>query len=326
VYQFDESTFTNAILKVTQTEQPAVYFTTGHGEYVPTDFDEQGLSTAVQILTLTNYKVETINFSTITETLPADTSAIIIAGPTSAFSPEDEKRLADYLDAGGRALMLFDPGTAFGLDGLLANWGVTVEDNLILEPAAPYRGILDAPVFQTFGFSPVTEGLEAIFLIGTRSLKETTVDDKLATALFSTTEESCAKTDLEALRTAAVPQCEAGDLRGPFTIGYAIEATGDAAGAEPDKRARLVIIGNASFLANAVMQNPDSRGNQLLFGNIVNWLAGQETLIAIPPREPDDRPLDVITGSDENLIFWTSVGMIPLAALVIASLMWWRRR
>lgn len=335
VYTFDENTFTNAILKVTQTTQPAIYFTSGHGEYDINDYDVNGLSTIVDLLKQVNYKVEPLNLAAITDTLPADTRAIVIAGATKKFSPEDEKRLSDYLAKGGRLWILLDPNTDIGLSGLLQNWGLVPQKDLVLDPGLNYRGQVPVPAFLQFPSSPVTENLEGmvVFFPGVSSIKKQGGDDKFITALFTTSDQSCAKTDFKALEAQTVLRCDEQDPKGPFVVGYTVEVeTGrrpvptSAGGADSDLRARVVVIGNAAFLTNRWMNNPDSLGNQQLVSNIANWLAGQEELISIPPRPLDQRPLAALTESDLNIILWTSVALIPLAALTVGGLMWWRRR
>ncbi len=328
VYQpFDENGFTNAILKVTQTTQPAIYFTTGHGELNPQDFQNGGLSAVEDYLKQINYKVDVLNLATISDTLPADTSAVIIAGPTKKFSPENDKLLNAYLNGGGRVLLMMNPNTDLGLDETLKAWGVQLENDLVLEPKANYYGNAPIPVFGKFPDSPVTKDMQglAVFFPGARSMKKVEGTDKDLTALFTTTAQACAKTDFAKLTDQTQLQCADGDAQGPFDVGYAIEGAGSG-GAHPDARARLIVLGNATFSTNQWLNNPDAAGNQQIIRNMINWLAGQEQLIAIPPRDTSVRRLGVLTESEINLIFITSVGLVPLAALVIGGLLWWRRR
>jgi ABC-type uncharacterized transport system involved in gliding motility auxiliary subunit len=326
VYTFDENAFTNALLKVTQTQQPVVYFTTGHGEYGANDSNTTGMSAIVDTLTQLNYRVQPLNLVTISNTLPADTRALVIAGPSKPFSPDNEKLVTDYLNKGGRVLVLADPNTSVGLTDTLKAWGLRLEDNLVLDPARNYLGNAPIPVFTQFPNSPVTKNLEqfGVFFPGARAITETNVTGKTATALFTTTDQACAKTDLAKLQQQQQIGCEDGDPKGPFVLGYAVEGT--SAGASSDAPARLVVIGSAAFATNRWMSQQDAIGNQQLFLNTINWLAGQEQLIAIPPRNTDTRPLATLTGGEVNLIAGTSILLLPLAALLIGGLLWWRRR
>jgi ABC-type uncharacterized transport system involved in gliding motility auxiliary subunit len=324
---FDENSFTNAILKVTQTQQPAIYFTTGHGEFNPGELEDNGFSIVADYLKRINYKVEPLNLVTISETLPADTSAIVIAGPTQPFSPQNDQVLKKYLDEGGRVLLMANPNTSIGLTETLKTWGLELDNDLVLEPVANYYGNSPIPVFSQFPNSPVTENMQGlgVFFPGVRSIKELEETDKDLTALFTTTAESCAKTDFAALSEQTQLQCAENDVKGPFEVGYAVEGAGTG-GANPDARSRLIVLGNASFATNQWLRNPDSEGNSQIIVNMINWLAGQEQLIAIPPRDSNVRALGVLTESELNLIFITSVALVPLAALVIGGMLWWRRR
>lgn len=324
---FDENAFTNAVLKVTQTKQPAIYFTTGHGEYSPFDFDTGGMGTVGQFLEAVNYKVEPLNLATITETLPADTSAIVIASPTAEFSPENDKLLKDYLDKGGRVLLMADPNTDVGLTETLGAWGVTLENNLVLDPGLNYRGNMPVPLFGSFPTSPLTENLDrlAVFLPYTQAIKTSVMDGKTVTAFLTTTDQACSKTDFEELQKVTQVDCTAQDARGPFVAAVALEGAG-MGGAGGDARARLIVLGNATFATNRWMNNQDALGNQQLFENMINWLAGREQLIAVPPRDPNIRPLSALSSSDLNLMIWTSIALVPLAALLIGGFLWWRRR
>lgn len=328
VYDFSENAITNAILKVTQTVQPAVYFTTGHGELSPTSFEQTGLSSITDLLKQINYKVETLNTTAISDTLPADTRAIVIAAPTKPFAAEDEKIVKDYLDKGGRVLLLLEPNADPGLKDTLTAWGITLPNDLVLDPALNYRGNAPIPVFLEFPSSPITENLAqfGVYFPGARSIKNEQKGENVVAALFNTSADACAKTDFEALKSQQQIACTDQDQKGPFVLGYSIEGGSAAAGANPDQRARLIVLGNAAFATNQWINNQDALGNQQLFVNMINWLAGQEELISIPARESNVRTLNALTGGELNLVFWTTVGLVPLAALVLGGILWWKRR
>lgn len=332
VFTFTENDFTNAILKVSQTQQPAVYFTTGHGEIGPTDSDVTGMSSVSTVLQGINYKVATLNLGTITATqtisggLPADTSAVVIASPTAAFSPADEQRLKTYLQGGGRILLMVDPQEDAGLKDLLQTWGIALNNDLILDPALNYGGIDAIPGVTSFPSHEVTKNLErfGVFFPGVRSMHEISGTDKSLVELFKTTDQACGKTDFNAIKNQQQIQCDpATDEKGPFVLGYAVEL----AAANPNaKSSRLIVIGNASFASNQWWQNQGSTGNQQLIVNMINWLAGQEQLIAIAPKPAGSFPLNANSNLDTQFILLSNVVLIPGAILLIGALIWWRRR
>ena len=65
------------------------------------------------------------------------------------------------------------------------------------------------------------------------------------------------------------------DVPGPVNIAVALERNVN------DRTQRVVVVGNGSFLANTFLGNG---GNLDLGVNMINWLAGDDALIAIQPR------------------------------------------
>ena len=59
--------------------------------------------------------------------------------------------------------------------------------------------------------------------------------------------------------------------------------------------------------------------------NIVNWLAQQENLISVRPRDPQERRITLSAGQD-RFIFWLTVLIIPGMILLGGVQTWWRRR
>jgi len=82
------------------------------------------------------------------------------------------------------------------------------------------------------------------------------------------------------------------------------------------------VFGDSDFAANGVLGIP---GNRDLFLNAVNWLAQKETLIAIRPREAEDRRV-TLTADQQRRAFYLSVLVIPCLAFVAGLVTWWRRR
>ncbi len=59
--------------------------------------------------------------------------------------------------------------------------------------------------------------------------------------------------------------------------------------------------------------------------NSVNWLAQQENLIAIRPREPEDRRL-TLTADQQQRIMLLAIFIIPGLVFAAGVYTWWRRR
>jgi ABC-type uncharacterized transport system involved in gliding motility auxiliary subunit len=92
---------------------------------------------------------------------------------------------------------------------------------------------------------------------------------------------------------------------------------------EPKKpETRVAAIGDSDFVSNAYL---GVEGNRDLFMNTVNWLAQQENLIAIRPKEPSDRRM-TLTENKTMAILLLSIFVIPGVVLGAGVYSWWRRR
>lgn len=331
VLSFDESSLTNAILKVSQDTQPTIYFSTGHGEHSPNDLGENGYSLMKQAMEAENYKVDLLNLKALTETLPSDITALIIAGPRQPFEPGEVKYIKDYLDKNGRVFILVDPQVETGLDDLLKEWGLLLRNDLVIDPKLGFFGQAQVPIISVYRSHAITQDLmgENAFFPGARSLGTSTASGRFASALFATSDASWGETDFNSVKNQKVQFDANADVKGPLDLAYAVEATGGG-----DQPARLVVIGNSTFVTNGTLNaritvgGQESRirsGNGLLFGNALHWLTGQENLIAIPPK-PSERSPIFLTAEQSNFVFFSSFLLLPAAILIVGVLVWLRRR
>ena len=106
------------------------------------------------------------------------------------------------------------------------------------------------------------------------------------------------------------------DIRGPVTVAVALERI------KNQRTQRVVVVGGGHFLANTYLGNG---GNLDLGINIVNWLMGDDVLIAIQPRSAPDVSL-ALTRGWLFVIVATFLIVVPLGCVVAGALIWWRRR
>jgi ABC-type uncharacterized transport system involved in gliding motility auxiliary subunit len=62
-----------------------------------------------------------------------------------------------------------------------------------------------------------------------------------------------------------------------------------------------------------------------LFLNAVAWLSSDEDLIAIRPKDPEERPVE-LTPAQLAMIKYGALGVLPLAVVIAGLGVWWRRR
>ena len=102
----------------------------------------------------------------------------------------------------------------------------------------------------------------------------------------------------------------------------ATSASGNATPDAPKPESRIVVAGDSDFVANNAI---GIQGNQDLFLNAVNWLAQQENLIAIRPRDAQDRRI-TLTADQQQWIMLLSLLVIPGLVFAAGGFTWWRRR
>jgi ABC-type uncharacterized transport system involved in gliding motility auxiliary subunit len=90
----------------------------------------------------------------------------------------------------------------------------------------------------------------------------------------------------------------------------------------PKVETRVAAIGDSDFASNGWL---GVQGNKDLFLNTVSWLAQQENLISIRPRDPEDRRLSLSAQAQRNVALLAWLG-IPGAVFALGIYEWTRRR
>ena len=157
-------------------------------------------------------------------------------------------------------------------------------------------------------------------------------NNRFAQNLIETSPRSWAETDIKKLMTSGQVEREEakGDKPGPVSLGSAVSTAAEKPSTPPSDKpdapkppeTRIVAIGDSDFASNGWLGIP---GNRDLFMNSVNWLAQQENMISIRPRDPEDRRITV-TAAQERNIFWLTVFIIPGLILLAGVRTWWVRR
>ena len=324
-----EEAFTSAILEVTENKVTKVYFTAGHGEPALESGERgRGFADAKQALERQNRTVSA--WSSLGKgDLPADANVVVVAGPRTAFLEPETAALAKYLAGGGRALVLADPvlpspGTPpadLGLSGLLAAYGLRLNTDIVIDPAnaIPQVGA-ETLIANRYGSHPIVrslaaEGLPVVFPLARSVAKiEKPPAGYSQTMLVETTAEGWGETSLTKLDEV---KKDPADNAGPVAIGMAA-----APSDEKKPGARLVVFGNSRFVANGALAQA---GNANLFLNAVSWLAGQERLVGIAPKTPEQASLSMTRSQVNRIGLLAALGM-PLFAVILGVLVWYRRR
>jgi ABC-type uncharacterized transport system involved in gliding motility auxiliary subunit len=335
-----EQDITTAIIKVVQGQQKKVYFTQGHGEKDPTSAERDGYKAIADALTRENYTVDKVVLAQ-SGSVPDDAAVLVVAGPKTDFFPGEVSALKTYLDKAGKVLLMLDPPEKVdsppltNLIALAHDWGMTVGNDIVVDVSGMGQLIgtdQSVPVAANYPSHPITARFK--FLTAFPFARSVTpvpggVNGRTAQGFVETSPRSWAEADIKGLLTTGkVSFSEAGgDKQGPITVASAVSSpstasTAGAAADAPKPETRMAVYGDSDFAGNAGL---GIQGNRDLFMNTMGWLSQQENLIAIRPKEPDDRRV-TMTAAQQTNVTWLSLLFIPAIIFGAGFYSWWRRR
>jgi ABC-type uncharacterized transport system involved in gliding motility auxiliary subunit len=335
-----EQDITTAIIKVVQGQQKKVYFTQGHGEKDPTSAERDGFKAIADALTRENYTVDKVVLAQ-SGSVPEDAAVVIVAGPKTDFFPGEIDAVKKYLDKAGKVLLMIDPPEKIdsppltNLIALAHDWGMAVGNDIVVDVSGMGQLIgtdQSVPVAANYPSHPITQRFKYITAFPfARSVTPVPggVNGHTAQGFVETSPRSWAEADIKGLLTTGkVSFSEAGgDKQGPITVAAAVSspstaATPGASADAPKPETRVAVYGDSDFAGNAGL---GIQGNRDLFMNTVGWLSQQENLIAIRPKDADDRRV-TMTAAQQTNVTWLSLLFIPAIIFGTGVYNWWRRR
>lgn len=322
ITDFSEKDVTSAILKMTRDTTRKIAFLKGHGE-LETAAGAEPTKSAQELqndLTGLQWQVESIDLygKNAKAPDPAEVAVLVIAGPEWPLAPEEEKRLNEYLNAGGRVLLLLNQRGP-NMTGFLAPWGIKTGDDLVVgenegglllvgadrnahAAVKEARRVVFPPLRSVTAVSPAPTGI--------------TVTELLKSGDFSRviSNFTAGKTDPNAALAGAKP--------GPVGIAALSEkslGTGDQA-----KKARLIVVGDNTFMSDQWTRVP-SFYNLALGSGLINYLGEEDALVSIPPRDENTEQA-FLTPEQGRVLALVHLWDFPLLALVLAVLVYFKRR
>lgn len=322
-----EEEVTSALIRVLKTAEKTVCFIQGGGEHPLEETTPESYSGAKQQLEKNNYKVQTIELPNKPE-IPQGCSVVVVGGPRYDYPQPAVDALKKYVENGGRALIMVDPplqtrknpiSENAALLKVLADWGVTVNKNQVLSMGLEALAGLGSEVALSSSYTshPIVRemrGARVAFPL-TRSLESKPTDKTSVENIALTSKSSIAVTKLGGELSDA-------DLEAGKTDAHVLAAAGSYRRNTPADEGRFVVAGTSEFVANYALRYI---GNRDLFLNMINWLASDEDLISIRPKDPEDRRIQM-TRSQALILKTTSQFVIPIAIIVAGIFVWWRRR
>ena len=319
--RLSESKLTSGIVQITSDRRAKVYFVQGHGERSLTG--EGGISQGVKALEDKNFFSTPLNLVQAGK-VPADATVVVIAGPTRALLDAEVSAIEAYLSQGGNLLVMVDPKSKSGLESLLTQWGVKLDDRIAINGSdRQVKGWgVTGMVVDQYGTHPITQDFRngiSLYPLA-RPLEITAISVIQATPLLLTDPKSWAESDLKE----QPPRLNGGDRPGPLALGAAFTRSISSTSVSPrPTQARLVVFGNSSFVNDSLF------GQQLngdVFLNSVRWLSQQdEQPLSIRPKDVKNRRI-VLTVEQASVLTFIAPAVVPLLGLGSAGFIWWRRR
>jgi ABC-type uncharacterized transport system involved in gliding motility auxiliary subunit len=323
-----EEGITGAFIRDLKSNTRTVCFVTGSGEHQIEETGGDGYSRFKDLLGKDGYEAKSINLLMKSE-VPSDCTVAVVAGPKSDYQQPEVDAIKKYIEDGGRAMFLLNPPLKMGrteiadneaLSKLLDSWGVTPDKDLILDlnPIGQLAGLgyQDALVtrYESHEIVNPMKGTATAFPYS-RSLEIKNGDKTTVSKLFESSNTSLAT---EKLDTPRINADDPKNKKGPLTLA----AAGSYSTGKENTQGRFVVVGSSDWVANGFIP---FNGNRDLAMNAINWLASDEELISIRPKDRDDRRI-TMTRAQLNWVGITSLGLLPLAVVIAGVTVWWRRR
>jgi ABC-2 type transport system permease protein len=318
-----EGTLFEALYRLTAPRSGAIVMLRGEGEGDPERGDELGYAGLAAALGTEGYEIHSVVSATLRE-VPGNAVAVLLISPRRRLLPHALEALERYLARGGRLVALLEPGIDSGVEELLAGWGISSPDALVVDPASrpvQDRGAEGLDVIAySYEVDPVTRGLDRdrmTFFPAVRplELRKPRVDDRVHRLVLSSP-RAWVTTDLSWLeRRSGRP--EPGDA----PLGYqTLVAAGryQRGGAET----RIVVFGDSDFASNRYLR---TLYNLDLIMNAVHWVTSHESGITLRPkiRETVQFPLPI----NSSVRAFYGVGLLlPELLLIAGGIVWLRRR
>jgi ABC-2 type transport system permease protein len=307
-----EGAITSAIDYVVSEEQPVVYTLEGHGESdLPSEFSDQ--------VEKANMTVESLSLLNVDE-IPEDAACILVYGPSSDLSEEEETMLSEYVTNGGKLMVAAGPtedGTLENFAQLIAEYGVETQEGIVVEGNRDYYAFqapyVLMPEMQSDSItnSLIDEHYYPILPIA-GALTVGTSTNGTVTTLLSTSDESFSKIDGYSLTTY---EKEDDDIDGPFAV--AVSITNDNEG-------QIVWFAASDFLEDTY--NSYSSGANVNLGmNALSALVGESESMAIRSKSLSYNYL-TISASTASVLKKIMIGLFPLIYLGIGVAVVLKRR
>lgn len=323
-----ERAVTSAIVSIATADEDKVYFVVGHGEMRLDDVDPlRGLSQLESFLRERNYKLATLDLA-VDPLVPEDADLVVVPSPQASLLPEEVEKLRRYMtERNGKMIVLLDPGRRHGMEDLLYDWGVLVDDMQVEDNGPDFRSQNDDLIIRRFAEHPITDLLvdyQITALFGqprpVRTDPASINDERIKVSqLVGTSDQSWGERDFRTQDPAVFN--EGRDLRGPISIAAVSTRSAGSELGISIPGGKLAVFGNSDFISNNLLR---AFGNRTLFFNTMNWALSKNSLLNIATRPLESYQI-VMSEKDLNRILIYFL-ILPIAVALFGSFIYIIRR
>jgi hypothetical protein len=322
-----EGLVASALQRLARGAPQTVCSVVGHGEKELDAQEPDGFSLVLALLDRNGIEARRLDL-TVATAIPPECTILALMGPRAQLLPNEVTLIDGFLRDRGRMLILREPDGP-DLDPLTNRWGLRLLPGLVVDPQRSQAGDPTTLVVNSFpSVHPVNKDVDAVQMVTASGVTTVASDDPgLAVAKIL---QSSGPSWLELTPGIAAYEPDHGDRGGPVVLGGAadrseVKSEGESrvSGGGPSiARTRLLVYADAQWATNAFI---GLLANQRLFANGINWLAGEEDLVAIPGVDPDLRRL-TLTPARRTKMAIGAIGVVPGTAAAAGAAVWLRRR
>jgi len=308
-----EQELTNLLVRLMRSSEHLIVALDGHGEgrfKKPANFDLGDIGARLEAQ---GFRTGSVNFA-VAQDIPHNASVLVIASPRVDLLPGEVNRIRRYLENGGNLLWLIDYDSLRGMEPVADFLGLDLIDGVAIDPAAGSQrlpptislasGYADHVVTNRLSSNTVFPFARRIAAIEESSFRFTPLVEAAAGGWLETSGLKNAQFDRDS------------DIRGPITVAAALERD------VGDRKQRVIVVGSGRGLTNEYV---GMLGNMDLGINIMNWLAGEDSLIIIQPKSRIDLNLELSRGALTAIAFGFLM-FLPAGLLCAGGIIWWKRR
>ncbi len=344
-----EGQLDSAISYVQSDETYTIYQIEGHDEAVLDSTNFGTMENLSETIEKYNGTIESVKLPSLDEISTEDCAAILILGPEKDYSEDDAKKVIDYLNNGGKAIIALENMVSAGVDkpnfnSILEAFNINVQDGVVAENDASHYSAQYGPWFAfEDGIAGFASGISSyVFTPYTAGLSQSDEDNTeiTYTALASTSESSVLKTNVE---NATTYEKEDGDVDGPFDAVISVSKTlgseddsedsaddtesaedAEEESGEETKTADILVFGSVYALSDN-MDNIVSQSNTQIVNNALKeYIDTDVETISVPAKSLSTEQLTVTESGSR--IFGTLISIVAPVIVLIAGIAVWAGR